>query len=68
MFSFTDMSSRGRGESSYRGRGGRGKPPNIIAQHGKQRLIAQNLSSSSTSNTEQNELYNEFQELVSFLK
>ncbi|KAL8031786.1 hypothetical protein ABFX02_13G050700 [Erythranthe guttata] len=43
------MSHRGRGNSSYRGRGGR-----TIAQHGNQRLIAENIASitsSSSSNT-----------------
>ncbi|KAL2246250.1 UNVERIFIED_CONTAM: hypothetical protein Sindi_2893200 [Sesamum indicum] len=38
------MNSRGRGSSSYRGRGGRGKIPEIISQNGKQKLIAMDLS------------------------
>lgn len=40
----TDMSQRGRGSSSYRGRGGRGKTAEIISQHGKTKLVAMNLS------------------------
>ena len=43
------MASRGRGQSSYRGRGGRGEW--VIAQHGSQRLIATEIANTTSSST-----------------
>ena len=57
------MIPRGRGNNPYRGRGGRGE--RVIAQHGSQRLVASqiaNTASSSTGNTQNNTLYEEFLE------
>ncbi|KAL7090607.1 hypothetical protein ACP275_12G051900 [Erythranthe tilingii] len=70
------MSTPGRGYlSSYRGRGGRGKPPNLnydgrndtsntILHHGKKKLIAQSFSGSNTSSYTKDPLHDEFQEFL----
>ncbi|KAL7137835.1 hypothetical protein ABFS83_10G120600 [Erythranthe nasuta] len=76
MSKSSGMSTPGRGSlSSYRGRGGGGKPPNLnydgrndtsntILQDGKKKLIAQSFSGSYTSSNPKDPLHDEFQEFL----